>query len=374
MIIAKMETAEGMRNFDEILELVDGIMVARGDLGAEIPFSQVPRMQRKIIRLCSGHRTPVIVATHMLESMIENPMPTRAEATDISEAVWQQSDCVMLSGETAGGKFPIKSAEVMKEIILETENEMIGRSIRPREIKNDRDGLVLASALAFQHDKRIKAIFVITRSGYMAHLISSLRPNVPIFAFTNETHVRRKLKIIWGINPFKINFSSNPQKTTDIAKKAGIEVNDGIIINDKCQTSIADIYAAGDVAEGKDFITGEMLIQGNWMTAVEQGEIAAKNMLGIDVEYEGSIKNNITEIFGIDVAVVGYYYDDVVLEYGMTIWGIAWIYNGFLMFVLALSMLLSLLKALVVKAFISPEVQVGQAATRTAQMMRKGGI
>jgi NAD(P)H-nitrite reductase large subunit len=97
---------------------------------------------------------------------------------------------------------------------------------------------------------------------------------------------------------------------TDIAKSAGIEVNDGIVINDRCQTSVEDIYAAGDVAEGKDFITGEMLIQGNWMTAVEQGEIAAKNMLGIDVEYEGSIKNNITEIFGIDVAVVGYYYDD----------------------------------------------------------------
>ena len=97
---------------------------------------------------------------------------------------------------------------------------------------------------------------------------------------------------------------------TDIAKSAGIKVNDGIIINEKCQTSIEDIYAAGDVAEGKDFVTGEMLIQGNWMTAVEQGEIAAMNMLGINVEYEGSIKNNITEIFGIDVAVVGYYYDD----------------------------------------------------------------
>ncbi len=97
---------------------------------------------------------------------------------------------------------------------------------------------------------------------------------------------------------------------TDIAKNAGIEVNDGIIINKKCQTSMEDIYAAGDVAEGKDFVTGEMLIQGNWMTAVEQGEVAAMNMLGIDVEYEGSIKNNITEIFGIDVAVVGYYYDD----------------------------------------------------------------
>ncbi len=97
---------------------------------------------------------------------------------------------------------------------------------------------------------------------------------------------------------------------TSIAKNAGIDVNDGILINDNCKTSVEDIYAAGDVAEGKDFITGEMLIQGNWMTAVEQGEIAAKNMLGIDVKYEGSIKNNITEIFGVDVAVVGYYYDD----------------------------------------------------------------
>ena len=224
-VIAKIESFEATKNLDEICKISDVVMVARGDLGAEIPFSQVPRMQRKIIRLCNKYRTPVIVATHMLESMIDNPMPTRAEATDISEAVWQQSDCVMLSGETAGGKFPIKSAEVMREIILETEDEMTGRSVRPREIENDRDGLVLASALAFQHDKRIKAIFVITRSGYMAHLVSALRPNVPIFAFTNETSVRRKLQILWGVNPFKINFSSNPQKTTDTAKKAFLAKN-----------------------------------------------------------------------------------------------------------------------------------------------------
>lgn len=219
-VIAKIESFEATRHLGTICEAADGLMVARGDLGAEIPFSQVPRVQREIIHTASQYQKPVIVATHMLESMIEYPVPTRAEVTDVSEAVWQRSDAVMLSGETAGGEYPVRSVEVMAEIIKETEDEIIGRKPRPLEIASHRGEFAkIAADMAMDLDD-IKAMVVITRSGYMAHLVSSFRPRVPIFAFTNTPNVRRKLQLGWGIEAFRIDFSSVPQKTINRARES----------------------------------------------------------------------------------------------------------------------------------------------------------
>lgn len=219
-VIAKIESYEATKHLGTITEASDGIMVARGDLGAEIPFSQVPRVQREIIETCKNFQKPVIVATHMLESMIVNPIPTRAEISDVSTAVFQRSDAIMLSGETAGGKFPVKSVETMAEIAKETEKEfMKTRPIRSISIASDRGEFAHVAAQMASDLPDVDAIFVITRSGFMANLVSSFRPQVPIFAFTNEPKSRRQMQMLWGVYPFRIEFSSQPQKTITRAKE-----------------------------------------------------------------------------------------------------------------------------------------------------------
>ena len=220
-IIAKIETAEAVKNLAEILEAADGVMVARGDLGAEIPFSQVPRVQREIVRAAAEHQKPAIVATHMLESMIENPIPTRAEVTDIAEAVWQRADCVMLSGETAAGKYPEKSVETMAEVICETEKNCLAtRSYRQwLGGGNFRTEFCKVAAKMAEDLEEISSILVITRSGFMANQISGFRPKVPIFAFTNEPAARRQMQILWGVRPFRIEFSDHPQTTIERSRQ-----------------------------------------------------------------------------------------------------------------------------------------------------------
>ncbi len=225
-VISKIESFEATKHLGSITEASDGIMVARGDLGAEIPFSQVPRVQYELITLCSQYRKPVIVATHMLESMIENPMPTRAEVTDISHAVWQRADCVMLSGETAGGEYPLKSVETMDEIARETEKDYgKKKKLRDLEICSERDEFAKLAA-RMPHDlDDVKAIVVVTRSGETAQLVSAFRPSVPIFAFTNDTVVRRKLQLVWGVTGFRIDFSSTPNVTIERAREQFLKLH-----------------------------------------------------------------------------------------------------------------------------------------------------
>lgn len=225
-VIAKIESYEATKHLGTICEASDGVMVARGDLGAEVPFSQVPRLQRDIIHTASQFQKPVIVATHMLETMIHNPIPTRAEVTDISEAVWQRADAIMLSGETAGGAYPLKSVQTMAEVAIETENDYLStRKIRNIEVDSERAEFARLAAKTVRDLKEIKAILVITRSGYMANLVSSFRPSVPIFAFTNETGARRKMNLLWGVSSFRIDFSSQPQKTIQRAKERFLKLH-----------------------------------------------------------------------------------------------------------------------------------------------------
>ncbi len=225
-VIAKIESFEATKHLGTICEAADGVMVARGDLGAEIPFSQVPKVQREIIDTAKNFQKPVIVATHMLESMIHHPIPTRAEVTDVSTAVFQRADAVMLSGETAGGEYPLKAVATMAEIAKETEKEyMDTRTIRDLPVDSDRGAFAkLSTRLAAALDD-VMAIVVITRSGYMANLVSNFRPKVPIFAFTNVPSTRRRMQILWGVESYRIQFSSDPEKTIARAKEEFLDKN-----------------------------------------------------------------------------------------------------------------------------------------------------
>ena len=203
-ILSKIESAIGVRNFDEILSASDGIMVARGDLGVEVPAEQVPHIQKTIISKCARSYKPVIVATQMLDSMIRNPRPTRAEVGDVANAVYDGADCVMLSGETAAGQYPIEAVNTMSAICKETE-----RFLEERHIYHDRGGVKnVNSAIGFaavEVADRVGASCIIcpTRSGRTARLISNFRPGIPIYAMSPSKQAIRKTCFLWGVFAYK---------------------------------------------------------------------------------------------------------------------------------------------------------------------------
>ncbi len=212
-VIAKIEKPEAVRNIDTILQVADGIMVARGDLGIEMPMAQVPSVQKEIIRKCMQASRPVITATQMLESMIENPRPTRAEASDVANAVLDGSDAVMLSGETAAGKHPARVVRVMAEIIEEAERHRdvyLSPSLPEDTLFSVTDSIsVTACTLASRVGAT--AIACLTSSGTTARSIASHRPDVPLYAFTDLARVVPQLNLVWGTKAFKIPF----QRDTD---------------------------------------------------------------------------------------------------------------------------------------------------------------
>lgn len=223
-VMAKIESFEATRHLEAICEAADSLMVARGDLGAEVPFEQVPKLQREIVETAAHYGRPVIVATHMLESMIENPVPTRAEVSDVSTAVWQRADATMLSGESANGEYPVKAVETMARIATTTESEFLAtRPLKDLPIRSDR-GVFAKTACQMVHGRDdLDAIVVITRTGKTAQLVSRFRPKVPIFAFTNEPSPRRRMSLNWGTEAFRIEFSSTPQTTILRAREAFIK-------------------------------------------------------------------------------------------------------------------------------------------------------
>jgi len=212
-IIAKIENHEGIVHFDEILEATDGIMIARGDLGVEIEFTELPVVQREMARKCIIAGKPVIVATHLLESMIDNPMPTRAEVSDVANAVYEQVDAIMLSGETAAGKHPTRCVEVMDRIARRIEKEEGMGFNRLRQPGTTREELA-RSACRLADAINAPAIVVFTRRGELGQLVASFRPKQSIiYAFTNMSTTRRKLWLSRSVVPFKMDFSSEPERT-----------------------------------------------------------------------------------------------------------------------------------------------------------------
>ncbi|HSF39105.1 MAG TPA: pyruvate kinase, partial [Thermoanaerobaculia bacterium] len=230
-IIAKLERATAIEHLNDISEAADGMMVARGDLGVEVPLYKVPVFQKKIVAAGRLTGKPVIVATQMLESMIEQPRPTRAEATDVANAVFDGADALMLSGETAAGKYPVLVVETMARIILEAED--YARESHPRqtlqplgniharrsyemdpasedtgegELALDMPDMVSAAAAYAAEQLGVRRVVAFSQSGFTARLIARYRPSSPIMAFTPDEQVARQLQLVWGVRPFVAEF------------------------------------------------------------------------------------------------------------------------------------------------------------------------
>ncbi|SHK54488.1 pyruvate kinase [Rhodothermus profundi] len=219
-VIAKIEKPEAVAKIDQILAQADGIMVARGDLGIEMPMAEVPAVQKRIIRKCLAAAKPVITATQMLESMIENPRPTRAEASDVANAVLDGSDALMLSGETATGKYPVRVVQVMDEIIREAErfrreiHESGGHWLRQAHVGDETEAVTEAigyTACQLAEQVGAVAIACLTATGSTARMIARHRPPVPVYAFTDNPRVVPQLSLLWGTRAFAIPF----QRDTD---------------------------------------------------------------------------------------------------------------------------------------------------------------
>jgi pyruvate kinase len=211
-IIAKLERPEAIQNLHEILHVTDGVMVARGDLAVETSPASVPIVQKEIIQAANRHAKIVITATQMLDSMISNPRPTRAEASDVANAIFDGTDAVMLSGETASGSYPLESVSMMHTIVLEAERHFqewgLSQKYPEEEAQDDAVSLTRA-ARELAHDRNVAAIAVFTQTGRTALLMSKARPRVPIMAFTPEMSTYQRMGLYWGITPFLVPFASN---------------------------------------------------------------------------------------------------------------------------------------------------------------------
>jgi len=222
-VIAKLEKPEAIENLDAILKAADGVMVARGDLGVEMSPERVPVVQKTIISRAREFRRPVITATQMLESMTENPRPTRAEASDVANAIFDGSDAVMLSAETASGKYPFEAVSMMARIIEEAE-----ASIREFPRPATQEQLKVAETVAelvchASRELHMKLIAVFTHSGFTARLVSRYRPLVPIVAFSPEAETRRRMALIWGVYPRNIADVRKVDGLAPVAEKRLLE-------------------------------------------------------------------------------------------------------------------------------------------------------
>ena len=233
-IISKIENQEGVENLDEIIEVSDGIMVARGDLGVEIPTEEIPVVQKLMIKKCNEAGKPVITATQMLDSMIRNPRPTRAEVTDVANAIYDGTDAIMLSGETAAGKYPVEAVKTMATIAKRAEETMRNRRTKINKSTNVTDAISYATCTTAM-DLDARAILSSTASGHTARMVSKFRPDCPIIATTSDESVRRQLSLTWGVLPVMRNKSANTDQvivnSIEAAKTAEyVNENDIVVI------------------------------------------------------------------------------------------------------------------------------------------------
>ena len=235
-IFPKIESQEGINNFDEILKVSDGLMIARGDMGVEIPAENVPLVQKSLIKKCNLAGKPVITATQMLDSMQENPRPTRAEASDVANAVFDGTDATMLSGESANGAYPVAAVATMARIDEKAETALAlnGRHVNNFDATDVTESVAAAVATAAAN-LNVKAIVAATTSGYTAKMISKYRPNADILALTFDERVQRSLTVYWGVQPVISEAVDNTDALIDLAKKevvaAGLaEKGDTIIV------------------------------------------------------------------------------------------------------------------------------------------------
>lgn len=264
-IIAKIENSDGVENIDEILSIADGIMVARGDMGVEIPLEEIPVLQKILINKAYSAGKHVITATQMLDSMIKNPRPTRAETTDVANAIFDGTSAIMLSGETAAGAYPVRAVETMATIALRTEQEIDYSTYRnTKELTANRsitDAISHATCSTAQ-DLKARAILTVTKSGKTARMISKYRPGCPIIACTTEERVQRQLTLSWGVTPIVVKEQKDADSLFDssmeVAQKHGL-LEDGDIV---AITAGVPIGISGTTNLLKVAVVGNILVSG----------------------------------------------------------------------------------------------------------------
>lgn len=240
-VIAKIEDQQAIQNLQDIIKACDGLMVARGDLGIECPFEDLPIIQRRAVKMCLTYGKPVIIATHMLESMIQSPMPTRAEVTDVANAVFEQADCIMLSGETTIGRYPLECVQALDRIARRIERSGgSGLNVEP-QFTTDQSKL-FRSAVLMANELRAAGIVVFTRRGFVAQGVTVLRPRyTPVFAFTSVRATLRQMRMLRGVEPFQIKFESDPEAT--VQKAIALLHSQGFVKSGDKVVVVSDILA-----------------------------------------------------------------------------------------------------------------------------------
>jgi pyruvate kinase len=236
LLIAKLEKPEALDDLETILEAVDGVMVARGDLGVELPPERVPALQKRIIREADRHGKLVITATQMLESMVSNRLPTRAEASDVANAVFDGTDAVMLSEESASGMYPVEAVQMMDRIVSEAEAHFLewGKEPRVSHVSETDDAVSMArAARVLTADRNVTAVACFTMRGLSASMISKIRPPVPILGFTPEARTYQRLAFVWGVQPQLVRYAHNLDEMlqcVDAALQAAIKPGDQVVL------------------------------------------------------------------------------------------------------------------------------------------------
>ncbi|WP_332629082.1 pyruvate kinase [Halalkalibacter flavus] len=260
-IIPKIENQEGVDNIDEILEVSDGLMVARGDLGVEIPAEEVPLVQKVLIKKCNAVAKPVITATQMLDSMQRNPRPTRAEASDVANAIFDGTDAIMLSGETAAGDYPVESVQTMHNIATRTEQALNYASMLRKKTKEETTTITSAIGQSVAHtafNLSASVILSATESGHTARIVSKYRPKSPIVAVASDPKVIRKLNLVWGVTPILGKEASSTDEMFDSTIGTAIEsgaikqgdlvvITAGVPVGESGTTNIMKVHVIGEV-------------------------------------------------------------------------------------------------------------------------------
>ncbi|KRQ87090.1 Pyruvate kinase [Caloramator mitchellensis] len=265
LIVAKIENQEGVDNIDEILKLADGVMVARGDLGVEIPAEDVPLVQKMIIEKANKAGKPVITATQMLDSMIRNPRPTRAEVTDVANAIFDGTDAIMLSGETANGKYPVEAVRTMARIAEKAESalnyELLLEKKAKQKLNTVPDAISFATVTSAD-ELNASAIITATQSGHTARMVSKYRPKCQIIAATPYEDVARKLSIVWGVYPIIASKMESADAVIDLSVKEALDK--GLVSKGDLVVIAAGVPVgyAGTTNMMKISIVGDTLVQG----------------------------------------------------------------------------------------------------------------
>jgi pyruvate kinase len=288
-IIPKIENQEGVDNIDEILEVADGLMVARGDLGVEIPAEEVPLVQKELIKKCNALGKPVITATQMLDSMQRNPRPTRAEASDVANAIFDGTDAIMLSGETAAGCYPVEAVKTMHKIALRTEQALQYRDLLTQRTKQSGVTITDAIGQSVAHtalNLDVAAIVTPTVTGHTARMISKYRPKAPIVAVTADETVSRKLALVWGVYSKVAPQANSTDEMLDLAVEAAVDtgivkhgdlvvITAGVPVGETGSTNLMKIHMVGDIIAkgqgiGRKSAFGKVVIAKNAEEAVQK--------------------------------------------------------------------------------------------------------